>query len=508
MSVPAITDLALLDVAGMAAADASAIAAGTPGAVLMERAGKAVADAVDRRTPPGARILVLCGPGNNGGDGFVAARLLARRGRPVTLGLVGDRDRLAGDAATMAQLWTGSVEPIAGIVPEAYGLIVDALFGAGLTRPLDGEVALAVEAVTASGRPVVAVDVPSGLSGDTGRHDGAVIRATETVTFFRPKPGHLLLPGRALCGTLTLADIGIGIEHGFPPDRPAFMFRNAPMLWQAEWPIHAADTHKFRRGTVLVVAGGLEGVGAPRLGARAALRVGAGLVTIACPPETLSAHAARGPDALMQRSVADGEALGRVLAQPRLSAVLIGPALGLDARAREAVAAVLRTERPAVFDADALTLIAQSGSLLHGLRRRGAASVMTPHEGEFARLFGSVEDIVQADSKLAKARRAAAHSGAVIVLKGSDTVIACPNGRAAINTTGTPALATAGSGDVLGGLIAGLLAQGMPAFEAACAAVWLHGRTGEVLGPGLIADDLPEAAARLLAEAMSSAAPG
>ncbi|MGQ3274452.1 MAG: NAD(P)H-hydrate epimerase, partial [Allorhizobium sp.] len=245
-------DLALLDVAGMAAADAIAIAAGTPGAVLMERAGKAVADAVDRRTPPGARILVLCGPGNNGGDGFVAARQLARRGRPVTLALLGERDRLAGDAAAMAAAWSGPVEGIEAVQPQAHGLIVDALFGAGLNRPLDGPAAALVSAINAAQRPVVAVDVPSGLSGDTGCAIGPVVAATETVTFFRLKPGHLLWPGRSLCGTVTLADIGIDPALVFTPEMPPVLFANAPPLWREAWPRHARDTHKYRRGAVLV----------------------------------------------------------------------------------------------------------------------------------------------------------------------------------------------------------------------------------------------------------------
>ncbi|KRE05921.1 hypothetical protein ASE63_06300 [Bosea sp. Root381] len=502
MSGTAHTDLALLDVSGMAAADQAAIAAGTPGNLLMERAGRAVADAVCRRAPSGASVLVLCGPGNNGGDGFVAARLLARRGLRVTLALAGERSSLAGDAAAMAQLWTGPIAPLVDARPEAQDIVVDALFGAGLSRPLDGAAAAMAAAVNAAGRPVVAVDVPSGLSGDSGQAVGEVVRAAETVTFFRLKPGHLLQPGRSLCGVITLADIGIAPELIFTGEHPPTSFRNAPALWRGHWPAHAVDAHKYRRGAVLVVAGGLAGVGAPRLGARAALRIGAGLVTIACRPEALAAHAARGPDALMQRAVADPEALARLLAEPRLSSVLIGPALGLDGAAGEAVRAVLRTSVPAVLDADALTLL---GARVSGLRRRvaqrGAALVLTPHEGEFARLFSGMATIMDAPSKLERARRAAIRSGAVVVLKGADSVIASPQGRAAINTTGSAALATAGSGDVLGGLIAGLMAQGVPALEAACAAVWLHGRAGEEAGAGLIADDLPEIVPRLLVEA-------
>lgn len=332
------------------------------------------------------------------------------------------------------------------------------------------------------------------------------MQADETVTFFRLKPGHLLEPGRGLCGVVTLAQIGLSPEIVFGAGglRPG-MFRNGPALWRELWPKHRRDTHKHRRGAVLVVAGGLLGVGAPRLGARAALRIGAGLVTVACRPEALPAHAARGPDALMQRPITTEAALQALLDDERLGAVLIGPALGLDAEARAAVMAVLRADIPTVFDADALTLLASRPGWL---RRRGKSRllkpcVLTPHEGEFARLFGDDGQIVSQASKLERARLAAAASSAVVVLKGPDTVIADPDGRAAINATGSWALATAGSGDVLGGLIAGLLAQGMPAFEAANAAVWLHGKAGEALGPGLIADDLPESIPPLVAPALA-----
>ncbi|WP_043236876.1 bifunctional ADP-dependent NAD(P)H-hydrate dehydratase/NAD(P)H-hydrate epimerase [Bosea sp. LC85] len=504
MSTPDEISLALLTPDEMARADKAAIAAGTTGLVLMERAGRAVADAVSRRARPGQAILVLCGPGNNGGDGFVAARLLRERGFAVTLALSVDRAAMKGDARAMARAWTGEVMPISSTAPERAAVVVDALFGAGLDRPLIGEVAALAHRVNASEASVIAVDVPSGLSGETGRADGPVIEADETVTFFRLKPGHLLHPGRGLCGVVTLADIGITAEAAFGDGAlEARTFCNAPPLWRSEWPNHAVDTHKYKRGAVLVLAGGLAGVGAPRLGARAALRIGAGLVTIACRPEALAAHAARGPDALIQRGVGSAADIENLLAEKRLGAVLAGPALGLDATAREAVLAALRSNVPAVFDADALTLLAAettSVSIGTWTKRRGAACVLTPHEGEFERLFASSADVMTAPSKLERARRASAATGAVVVLKGPDSIIAEPDGRAAINMTGSPALATAGSGDVLAGLIAGLLAQGMPAFQAACAAVWLHGKAAERLGRGLIADDLPEAILPALSE--------
>lgn len=501
MTVPAFSLLALLNVAEMMAADAAAIAAGTPGIVLMEKAGRAVADAVTRRIRPGQSVLVLCGPGNNGGDGFVAARILAERGCRVTLALAGERAALKEDAALAADSWTGPIAAIDDTDPARHDLAVDALFGAGLRRPISGELAALVERVNAAGCPVVAVDVPSGVHGDTGLTDGPAIRADETVTFFRLKPAHLLQPGRGLCGVTTLADIGIRPEIAFAPDwsLPS-AFRNAPALWRAHLPRHAAGVHKYARGAVAVSAGGLSGVGAPRLGAHAALRIGAGLVTIICRPEALAVHAARGPDALMQIAAADVSAFEAALVARKVDALLIGPALGLDDEARSWVAAALRGAAPCVFDADALSHIgAQRPDFTDLLRQRAGAVVLTPHEGEFKRLFGDAPGFEPGRGKLERARQAARQTGAVVVLKGPDTVIAAPDGRAVINDTGSPALATAGSGDVLGGIVAGLLAQKMPAFEAACAAVWLHGRAGETLGMGLVADDLPTALPRLLA---------
>lgn len=502
MTVASPAQCALLSVAEMAAADAATIAAGTSGLVLMERAGKAVADAVARRVRPGMRVLVLCGPGKNGGDGFVAARILGERGFRPALALAGTREALGGDAAAAAERWPGPVEPLAAIDPVSFDLIVDALFGAGLSRPLDGAVAAMVERVNAAGRPVVAVDLPSGVSGDSGLTDGPAIRAVETVTFFRMKPGHLLQPARTLCGVVTLADIGIAPDLVFAPGQLApSVFRNGPELWHRRLPEHGRDVHKYGRGAVVVAAGGLAGIGAPRLGARAALRIGAGLATIICRPEALAAHAARGPDALMQLPATDAAAFETVLAARKVGALLIGPALGLDPPARAFVTAALRGPWPCVLDADALTHLAASPlRFADRLRRRAGAMVLTPHEGEFQRLFGALPGFEPARGKLERARHAARLTGSVIVLKGPDTVVAAADGSAAINATGSAALATAGSGDVLGGMIAGLLARGMPVFEAACAAVWLHGKAGERLGMGLIADDLPEALPALLSQ--------
>lgn len=491
-------EAAMLTVAQMAAADRLAIATGRSGAALMEAAGAAVAETAERLLGPNrtGTIVIACGPGNNGGDGLVAGRLLRARGLRVAVGLLGPSDALTGDAAVAWRGWNAAALTLAEAlaIPDR-ALIVDALFGAGLSRPLTGEAAAAVERINAAGCPILAVDVPSGLDGDTGLAAGPVVTANETTTFFRLKPGHLLLPGRTLCGAVRCVDIGIGAEvlDGIGPA----LWQNGPSLWQAAWPRHGALSHKFTRGAVAVLAGGVAGVGAPRLSARAALRVGAGLATLHCAPSALAIHAARGPDALMQRSLADAGGLAAVMADDRLGAILAGPALGLDPRAEQLVATLIVADIATVLDADALTLLGRRG-MGEPRPSQWKPLVLTPHDGEFRRLFGSVPAIATERSKLERARAAARHSGAIVIDKGADTVIAGPDGRAAINATGSAALATAGAGDVLAGLVVGLLVQGMPAFEAAAAAVWLHGLAGEACGFGLIADDLPEAVPALI----------
>jgi hydroxyethylthiazole kinase-like uncharacterized protein yjeF len=464
---------ALLTVAEMAEADRLAVASGVPSLTLMEHAGAAVADAVRLNYAFGP-VLVLCGPGNNGGDGFVAARLLDRAGWPVRLVLLGERAALKGDAAAMAQQWRGLV-----LTPEqadfsACDVIVDALYGAGLSRAPEGKAAQLIAAANASGKPVVAVDLPSGLHGDDGKPLGLAIRADRTITFFRLKPGHLLLPGRVHCGAIALADIGIsaGVLDSIKPRQA----RNEPGLWQAVLPRPRLDGHKYARGHVLVRGG--RQAGAARLAARGALRIGAGLCTIASPDPL---HGP--PDALMRT-----DDFIAALNDPRRNALLLGPGNGTDAETRAAVLAALKTRRACVLDADALSVFADDPAALFAAIQGPA--VLTPHDGEFARLF---PDIAAETNKLARARQAAARAKAVLVLKGADTVIASPDGFAVINDNAPPDLATAGAGDVLAGFCAGLMAQGMKPPMAASAAVWLHGAAASESGPGLIADDLPEA---------------
>ncbi|MGQ0485799.1 MAG: NAD(P)H-hydrate dehydratase [Hyphomicrobiales bacterium] len=448
----------LLTPAEMYRADALAAAAGVPSLTLMENAGRAVAEEIVRRY--GARAtLVLCGPGNNGGDGFVVARTLKRWGWQVAVALLGDSAGRKGDAAAMAAKWDGTVAT--GIDVSGAALIVDALFGAGLSRDFPQDLAAAINGADV---PVVAVDVPSGLDGATGRPRGDSVKADVTVTFFRKKPGHVLMPGRALCGEIVVADIGIPASV---VDRigPRLVENVRPVL-----PRPVASDHKYRRGHAVVGSGGPLNSGAARLAAQAALGIGAGLVTIAGSREALAVHAAH-VSAIM---LSDME-LNLLLADHRKNAVCIGPAAGVGHETRAKVRAVLASGAATVLDADALTAFAPGPDELFAaiaeLPER--AVVMTPHEGEFARLFNDLSE--ESDAKHERARKAAKRAGAVIVLKGPDTVIAHPDGRAAINGNAPPALATAGSGDVLAGMLTGLLAQGMGGFEAACAAVWLHG---------------------------------
>ena len=474
---------ALLTPQQMGQADRLTIAGGIAGTLLMENAGRAVADAVSRRWPK-QKTLVLCGPGNNGGDGFVAARVLTERGWPVRLALVGAREKLKGDAAAAAARWTGPVEPLA---PAAMGdatLIIDAIFGAGLARPIEGVAREVIAAVEAGRLPVVAVDMPSGVDGASGAVLGIAPKAALTVTFFRRKPGHLLLPGRSHCGETVVAPIGIA-DTVLDQIRSEVV-ANHPDWWRDDFPCPLPESHKYTRGHALV-AGGAVMTGAARLAARAAARLGAGLVTVGAPEPAFPIYAAALTGIIVQPA-GDLGAFRALLADPRRNAALIGPGAGLGEATRDKVLAILAAGKRTVLDADALTSFADNAEVLFGAIR--SPCVLTPHEGEFARLFARVLD--GSGSKLERACRAAQLSGAVMLLKGNDTVIAAPDGRAAINPGAPPELATAGSGDVLAGMVTGLLAQGMPAFEAAAAGVWLHADAARRFGPGLIAEDLVE----------------
>ena len=472
----------IVTVEQMRAIDEASAAAGVT--MLMENAGRAVADAIVALYEP-RPTAVLCGPGNNGGDGWVAARRLRERGWPVSVHTLAPRENLTGDAAEAAVRWRGETHWIGAAGPDAE-LFVDALFGAGLTRPLEGEAARLAQVLPAE--RVVAVDVPSGLDGNSGEPLGeACFRAALTVTFVRKKPAHVLMPGRMFCGEIVLADIGAPEVAIAAQD--ITLRENDPSLWSLPWP--DADAHKHQRGHVIAASGGRARTGAARLAARAALRIGAGLVTVLSPPDALDENAAQ-LTAIMVREATDEAAYAE--AARAAQAMVMGPAFGTSDTHYKLVCAALEAHPrcPIVFDADAITLFAP---ITHGFDAR---DVLTPHVGEFRRAFPGIWS--NAESRIDAARAAAAYARCTVLLKGPDTVIAAPDGRAVVNTTGSPFLATAGAGDVLAGFIAGLIGQGMESFGAACAAAWLHGRTADRLGAGLIAEDISENLPSLLKE--------
>jgi hydroxyethylthiazole kinase-like uncharacterized protein yjeF len=448
-----VTGRAILTAPEMRAAEDSAIAAGTSVETLMERAGTAAAEAIWRHAGP-LPALVLCGPGNNGGDGYVVARRLAERGVEVRVAALGEPSSPAAVAARRG--WQGAVERLEAAPPAP--LLVDALFGTGLSRPLDEAVSAHLCRLAAEARLRVAIDLPSGVATDDGVLLSPVPDFDLTITFASLKPSHLLQPAARLMGRIVVADIGIEARS-----RLAEVAR--PRLRTP-----GPDDHKYSRGYVAVVAGVMRGASA--LAAGAALRAGAGYVRLL----------AREPVGGIAAAIVQSTALS-ALEDGRIGAVAIGPGLGRSEGATARLEAALAAAAPLVLDADALVLLGERGP--SSLAKLIETPILTPHAGEFARLWPSGQG-----SKVQQARAAAAAWRSVILFKGSDTVVAAPDGRAAIAAPGSPWLATAGTGDVLVGIVAAMRAGGLGAFEAACAGVWLHGRAAVLAGPGLIADDL------------------
>jgi len=488
----------LLSSAQMRAAEA---ASAISSAALMEAAGAQVA-AIAMRAWTKRPVAVICGPGNNGGDGFVAARILKDAGWEVTVGLLGERTALPADAKLMADLYDGSINPAHPSLLTGAGLIVDALFGTGISRPVDGAARTIIEAVNANPAPVLSIDMPSGINADSGAMMGVAVRAVRSITFFHKKPGHVLFPGRACAGVVEVVDIGI--EPQALSDVRLDTMENHPGFWGPHFRRPTFQTHKYHRGHAFVVSGGALNTGAARLAAISALRIGAGVVTVLSPKAAALVHAAH-LTAIMLQEADSGEDISKALAgkDKYQQSVVVGPGCGVASQTREKTLSILKTSASAVVDADALTSFeAKPADLFAALR---AGDVLTPHDGEFARLF---PDIDLADGKLSAARAASERAGCIMVLKGADSVIAAPDGRAAINVNAPPDLATAGAGDVLAGFIAGLVAQGTPAFEAAAAGVWFHGACGQMAGPGLTAQDLPKAVPAVLRAMFAPAAQG
>jgi len=483
-------------------ADTGAAAVGISGLALMESAGAAIARAIQARWEQ-REVLVLAGPGNNGGDGFVVARLLKKAGWPVTVHLLGDKAALKGDAATNAKRWRSKVQPldqaldiIAALDDAESLLVVDALFGAGLSKPLGGAAKSLAEILNIQmdeGRApaVIAVDIPSGVNGDTGHiSKGVAFSADLTVTFCRLKPGHVLMPGRSYCGELVVADIGISddVVASLSPT----VFLNGVELWEPALPEPDVQGNKYGRGHV-VVLGGTVMCGAARLAALAARRLGAGLVTVAAPETAFSTYISAVDPGTLVSPFKGLKGFRKILSDPRKTTCVLGPGAGASKSTRGKVLAALTANKACVLDADALSAFkSEPEALFTGLGNHAHDVVLTPHGGEFARLFPDLAKMQASIGKLEVTRMAAKRAGCVVLYKGPDTIVACSDGRAAITANAPPTLATAGTGDVLAGFTAALLAQGMVAFDAANAAAWLHAECARAFGPGLIAEDLSD----------------
>ncbi|MGD1887841.1 MAG: NAD(P)H-hydrate dehydratase [Cohaesibacteraceae bacterium] len=497
----------LLTPAQMGDCDRFAIDAGTPGALLMEAAGRAVADEAVSMVPPGSSILVLAGPGNNGGDGYVAARHLAGAGHTVAVSSLGDPAALGGDARNAFEQWAGDVFPAQAILPRLpdHALIIDALFGAGLARSLKGEAAGLIAAVNTGTAAVLAVDLPSGIDGTTGQVRGVAIKADRTITFHRLKLGHALFPGRVHCGTVRCTDIGLSeraLDHAGYSARLTgdYLVGHVEGRWRA-------DLHKYHRGHALIVGGPPERIGAAFLAGNAALRAGAGLVTLALPAACLVGSLGIAPQLLRAECNTAGD-LSQLLADRRISCCALGPGLSPDEVTRQMVYAAIDGDVALVLDAGALTAFSgQTETLFERIKNRQGPVVLTPHEGEVGRLFGR-DKLGEATSRFDAGCDAAERSGATVVLKGPDSVIAAPDGGPQarfINGNAPPWLATAGSGDVLTGILAGLLAAPRAAdrsmdsiAELVALSVWLHGEAGQVAGPSLTAGELEPALKQVL----------
>lgn len=479
---------AVLRVEAMGAADTFAMEHGRSGGALMDAAGAAIAGAIMQRWSP-RPVAVLCGPGNNGGDGWEAAVRLQARGWPVEVFALRSPAELDGDAARAANKWTGEVQRLKACDPSRFALVLDALFGAGLSRPLDGEPARLARACAE--QTVIAADVPSGVHGDRARADGPAFKAALTVTFHRFKPAHVLHPGRAACGEIVLADIGV--PHGWMSKASPVAEHNHPDLWSVPG-LHIDDgAHKHQRGRLCVLSGGQGASGAARLSAEAGLTAGAGYVTLLCPPDALTECAAS-LRAVVTRAYDPAADFAEVLDGHRAQAAVLGPGAGTSRETRRRVLQACGQGAALVLDADALTVFQDDPAALYdALHER---CVLTPHAGEFPRVFPDLADASGArgespgENKIEIARKAALRAGAVLVLKGPDTVIAAPDGRVRVNTHASPRLSTAGTGDVLAGLIGAFLAQGADPFDAASAAVWIHGEAGRRMGPGDTASGL------------------
>ncbi len=480
----------LLSAAEMRRVEEAAIAAGRSGFALMQEAGKGVAGILRRDYDARRSAIILCGPGNNGGDGFVAATELRRVGWRVVI--LADRERAAyrGEAGEAVALWVGEIRPLTiaalrdALAEEPRALILDALFGIGLTRDLDRRYGEIMDLAKIAGRPIIAIDIPSGIDADSGALRGFALPATRTITFGWAKPGHFLAPGEGHTGLLEILPLGFRPEWGKASG--AKLWRNDPDLWREDHPYPQAEDHKYSRGLGLILARSAM-FGAGLLAARAARRIGAGMIAMGAPTAIHSALIAAQPG-LIVKKLESGEDVPALLAEPRYRAILVGCGSPADGEARAMALGALAGDPPVIVDGGGLSAFAEKpGDLFARLR---PDCVLTPHDGEFAALF---PDLAVLPDRLQATRAAAERSGACVLRKGRISLFAAPDGRAVIAPPAPADLATAGSGDVLAGILLGLMAQKMPSFSALGAALFAHGAAARHCGPRLIAEDLPEA---------------
>ena len=483
----------VLTTAEMSKADAAAIASGIAGIQLMKAAGTSVAHEVIEEFKP-CPVLILCGPGNNGGDGFITAQYLKKKGWPVRIACMVKRNALKGDSALAAKNWDGEIETLnSSLSVHQTGLVIDAIFGTGFARTLAIELVILFEKIRSRKIPVVAVDVPTGLNATTGTAEPDTLKASLTVTFCRKKTGHLLLPGKLHCGKIIIADIGI--TDTIVTALNTTCLENHPTLWLKNFPLPNDESHKYTRGHA-VIYGGEKRTGAACLAAAAAQKIGAGLVTITSPIKTIPIYSTFRAS-IMVDECKDIKDIKTILRDERKNAILIGPGAGVDKKLRQIVETALSFNKSGVLDADVFSVYKNNHKDLFS--KLSPKYVLTPHEKEFERIFGIIKG-----NKLERALKAAKISNAIVLLKGSDTIIAAPDGASVINTNAPPVLATAGSGDVLSGLITGLITQGMPPFMATCAAVWLHGKTAQTYGIGLTAEDIISTLPQVLKDIFTS----
>lgn len=488
----------LLSADQMQQVDRTAAISGINTFELMENAGRSVAEQVLKYEHAVSPLIVVVGGGNNGGDGYIAAELLRKTGIATTVLRVGSMPIAGSDADKAKQGYGGNLLSLASDTTQIPNkirstlieckMIIDALFGAGLRREVTGVVASLIETINQLDCPIISVDLPSGLDGNDNIVKGAAVQATQTVTFFLAKPAHYLFPGRKLCGELIVKQIGLNEAHLSSISAPV-VHRNAPKLFTIHLPMPNEKAHKYQRGHVLVRSGPINSTGASRLSAGTALTCGAGAVTLASSDQALAVNAAHLTAVMLAlcNNLADWLAL---LRNKNTNVAVIGPGNGIDEQIKDCVLESLKHPASLVLDADALSCWEDSPErFICALQNAKAPVVLTPHSAEFDRVFRSTK-IVDLPSKLHQAQAAAKLTKAVVIYKGADTVIASPDGQACINCNAPPWLATAGSGDVLAGAVASLHAQGMPLFESAMAAVWLHGEAATALGYPLTAEQL------------------